>query len=151
MVWQVPDTVDTVVCAPDDGGRYHPKHVEQFPDIKKLSNVASCWIYIGICQQIFRFAQCCLFRLCYSEFWHHTVLLRGCWCHGRPRCFHLRSWRIWSKSDTDVIGVRMPKLDSILSWFWLATFLATELVQPNHILTFDHSSINLDVISQTWR
>jgi len=26
------DTVDTVVCAPDDGWRYHPKHVEQFPD-----------------------------------------------------------------------------------------------------------------------
>jgi hypothetical protein len=24
--------VDTVVCAPDDGWWYHPKHVEQFPD-----------------------------------------------------------------------------------------------------------------------
>ena len=24
--------VDTVVCAPDDGWRFHPKHVEQFPD-----------------------------------------------------------------------------------------------------------------------
>ena len=31
-VWQVPDAVDTVVCAPDDGWWYHPKHVEQFPD-----------------------------------------------------------------------------------------------------------------------
>ena len=47
-VWHVPDTVNTVVCAPDDGWRYHPKHVEQFPDINKLCNVASCWIYIGI-------------------------------------------------------------------------------------------------------
>jgi hypothetical protein len=28
----LPDAVDTVVCAPDDGWRYHPKHVEQFPD-----------------------------------------------------------------------------------------------------------------------
>jgi hypothetical protein len=28
--------------------KYHPKHVEQFPDINKLCNVASCWIYIGI-------------------------------------------------------------------------------------------------------
>jgi len=28
----VPDPVDTVVCAPDDGWRYHPKHVEQFPE-----------------------------------------------------------------------------------------------------------------------
>ena len=24
--------VHTVVCAPDDGWLYHPKHVEQFPD-----------------------------------------------------------------------------------------------------------------------
>jgi len=29
-------------------GWYHPKHVEQFPDMNKLCNVASCWIYIGI-------------------------------------------------------------------------------------------------------
>jgi hypothetical protein len=26
-------SVDTVTCAPDDGLRYHPKKVEQFPDI----------------------------------------------------------------------------------------------------------------------
>ena len=26
------DAVDTVVCAPDNGWRYHPKHVEQFTD-----------------------------------------------------------------------------------------------------------------------
>jgi hypothetical protein len=32
----IPDAVDTVVCAPDDGWWYHPKHVEQFPDINKL-------------------------------------------------------------------------------------------------------------------
>ena len=31
-VGQIPDAVDTVVCAPDDGWWYHPKHVEQFPD-----------------------------------------------------------------------------------------------------------------------
>jgi hypothetical protein len=30
--WQIPDAVDTVLCAPDDGWRYHPKHVQQFPD-----------------------------------------------------------------------------------------------------------------------
>jgi hypothetical protein len=49
-MWQIPDAVDTVVCVPDDGWKYHPKHVEQFPDINKLFNVASCWIYeyIGI-------------------------------------------------------------------------------------------------------
>ena len=45
-VWLNPDAVDTVVCAPDDGWRYHPKHVEQFSDINKLSKIASCWIYI---------------------------------------------------------------------------------------------------------
>jgi hypothetical protein len=44
----VTNTVDTGVCAPDDGWKYHPKHVEQFPDINKLCNVASCWIYIKI-------------------------------------------------------------------------------------------------------
>jgi hypothetical protein len=42
------DAVDTIVCALDDGWRYHPKHVEQFPDINKLFTVASSWIYIGI-------------------------------------------------------------------------------------------------------
>jgi len=39
-VWQIPDAVDTVVCAPDDGWKYHPKHVEQFADINKLCKVA---------------------------------------------------------------------------------------------------------------
>jgi hypothetical protein len=47
-VGQIPDAVDTVVCAPDDGWKYHPKHVEQFPDMNKLRNVASGWIHIGI-------------------------------------------------------------------------------------------------------
>jgi len=28
----MPDAVDTVVCAPDDGWWYDQKHVEQFPD-----------------------------------------------------------------------------------------------------------------------
>ena len=41
---QVPDAVDTVVCS-DDGWRYHPKHVEQFPEINKLCNVPSCCMY----------------------------------------------------------------------------------------------------------
>jgi hypothetical protein len=45
---QIPDAVETVVCAPDYGWKYHPKYVEQFADINKLCNVAFCWIYIGI-------------------------------------------------------------------------------------------------------
>jgi hypothetical protein len=36
------------LCAPDDGWKYHPKYVEEFPDINKLCKVASCWIHIGI-------------------------------------------------------------------------------------------------------
>jgi hypothetical protein len=48
MVWQIPNAVDVVVCSPDDGRKYHAKHVEKFPDINKLCNVASCWTYIGI-------------------------------------------------------------------------------------------------------
>ena len=51
-VWQIPDAVDTVVCAADDGWRYHPKHVERFPDMNKVCKVASCWIYIGIHYQL---------------------------------------------------------------------------------------------------
>ena len=47
-VWQVPNAVDTVVCAPDDGWRHHPKHVEQFTEINKLCNVGSRWICIRI-------------------------------------------------------------------------------------------------------
>jgi hypothetical protein len=31
-VWLIQDAVDTVVRASGDGWRYHPKHVEQFPD-----------------------------------------------------------------------------------------------------------------------
>jgi hypothetical protein len=44
----IPDAVGTAVCAPDDGWKYHPKHVEHFPVINKLCNVASCWKYIEI-------------------------------------------------------------------------------------------------------
>jgi hypothetical protein len=42
------NVVTNTGCAPDDGWKYHPKYVEQFPDINKRCNVASCWIYIGI-------------------------------------------------------------------------------------------------------
>jgi len=40
----MPDTVDTVIWAPHDGWRCHPKHVEQFADVNKLSIVLYCWI-----------------------------------------------------------------------------------------------------------
>ena len=44
-VWQIPDAVYTVVCAPDDGCRYNPKYIKQFPDLNKVYKVASHWIY----------------------------------------------------------------------------------------------------------
>jgi hypothetical protein len=31
-VWQVIDAVNKAVCVPEVALRYHPKHVEQFPD-----------------------------------------------------------------------------------------------------------------------
>jgi len=34
-------------AAPDDGWRYHPKHIEQFADINKLYTVAPCYIIVG--------------------------------------------------------------------------------------------------------
>ena len=50
----LPNAVDTVTWAPDDGWRYHPKHVEQFADINKLHIVASCWIVIDTNKTVFR-------------------------------------------------------------------------------------------------
>jgi hypothetical protein len=34
----VPYAVITVICAPDDGWSYHPKHVEQFTEIQYTVN-----------------------------------------------------------------------------------------------------------------
>ena len=42
----LPDTVETALSAPDDGRRYHTKHVEQLGDINKPYSVASFWIII---------------------------------------------------------------------------------------------------------
>jgi hypothetical protein len=36
-----------IALSSDGGWKYHPKYVEQFPDVNKLCNFASCWIYIG--------------------------------------------------------------------------------------------------------
>ena len=44
----MPDVVDTVECVPDNGWRYHPKHVEQFTDTNKVCKVAPGCIFIGI-------------------------------------------------------------------------------------------------------
>ena len=44
----VPDTVNTVICTPDDGWFHHPKHVGQFAAINKLYILASRWTIINI-------------------------------------------------------------------------------------------------------
>ena len=44
----MPDAADTAILAPDDGWRYHPKHVERFTDINKLYIIVSCWTIIGL-------------------------------------------------------------------------------------------------------
>ena len=54
MVSIMPDTVDTVIWARDDGWRYHPKHVEWFTDINKLYVVTSCWIIIDTYYEMHR-------------------------------------------------------------------------------------------------
>ena len=82
------------MCAPDDGWRCHPKHVEQFPDINKLCNVASCWIYIGIylgCTDPWTLN---IYILCYWKAWvgrfsHAALYLfvsNRSSGHGRPSC-----------------------------------------------------------------
>jgi len=45
--WPGPGAVITVMCAPDVGWSYHPKHVERFTKkYNKLYIVASCWTII---------------------------------------------------------------------------------------------------------
>ena len=49
---QVPETVVTVLCTPDDGCGWHPKHVEwTCRIIYRLLCVASCWTIINIDQR----------------------------------------------------------------------------------------------------
>ena len=44
----MPNAVDTVTLAPDEGGRYHPQYVERFTGINKLYIDVPCWTIIGI-------------------------------------------------------------------------------------------------------
>jgi len=49
-VWPVPEAVVTVLCAPDDGCGWHPKHVQwTCRIISRLLRVASRWTIINIC------------------------------------------------------------------------------------------------------
>jgi len=44
LVWQYL-TLYTQFCAPDDGRRNRPKHVEKFIEINRSRKHASCWLY----------------------------------------------------------------------------------------------------------
>jgi len=67
----MPDTVDTVIGAPDDGWRYHLKHVEQFADINKLYIVVSCWIIIDTYYVMHRPLNINS-KFVFISFWHWT-------------------------------------------------------------------------------
>jgi hypothetical protein len=84
----VANAVDTVVCAPDDGWKYHPKYLEHFPDINKLGNVASFWIYIGILLEAHYFLH--ISRIGVKASWFSTptdLTLKNCtFC---PHCIYV--------------------------------------------------------------
>jgi hypothetical protein len=48
-IWYLSDRYCYLPRAAGSSNGNHPKHVEHFPDINKLCNVASCWIYIRTC------------------------------------------------------------------------------------------------------
>jgi len=49
-IWPVPEAVYTVLCTPDDGCGWHPKHVEwPWRLLNRLLCVASRWTIIYIC------------------------------------------------------------------------------------------------------
>jgi len=51
-IWPVPEAVFTVLCTPDDGCGWHPKHVEwTCRKINRLFCVASRWTVINIDQR----------------------------------------------------------------------------------------------------
>jgi hypothetical protein len=55
---------------------YHPKHVEQFPDINKMCKVASCWIYSETTGHVIK-----LFTITSNEY---TITL------SLPICYNIR-------------------------------------------------------------
>jgi hypothetical protein len=71
MVWQIPDAVDTFVCAPDDGWSYYPKHAEQFPG--KINCVTLHLVGYIIEYNLFCYKS--TIKLLYN----HVILLAGRW------------------------------------------------------------------------
>ena len=126
------DTVDTVIWAPDDGWRYHPKHVEQFADINKLYIVACCWIIIARneknCYQSSRFRSSGLFTFSINSAestlqtssripWQVTVAVNILACNGvmpdsnisQDRKYNLRFLKVLLNRSEPMPGFR-PRL-----------------------------------------
>jgi hypothetical protein len=94
-VLQMPDGVDTVTWAPDNGWRYNPKHVEQFADINKLYIVASCWTIIDI----------------YSWWRDHWT-----WNSSYDTCYWIQ-WFYWS------VGTGFLHITRVIGWIsWFKGF-----------------------------
>jgi hypothetical protein len=80
-------------CAPDDGCGIHSKNVEQFAEINKLCNLASCWLHFGIylgwtdpwtsnsCKSL---THCQLGEIIIKYFWSSCIrttgIARKVWC-----------------------------------------------------------------------
>jgi hypothetical protein len=58
------NVVDIFMCAPDDGCVLHTKNELVFPEINKLCNVATCWIFIRIHLSFNLFGR---LRLCWEK------------------------------------------------------------------------------------
>jgi len=71
----MPDAVDTVTRVPDDGWRYHSKHVERFTDINKLYIVASCWTIIGWISYLHYFPSSAKVLLVMKQIMYNTIQL----------------------------------------------------------------------------
>jgi hypothetical protein len=85
-VWQIPDAVYIVVCAPDDGWWYHPKHVKHFSG--KIYCVTlhlvgyileRCWCFLWFSKQteitvLYAVNICFMYTVCFL--WGRTWILK---------------------------------------------------------------------------
>jgi len=89
-LWPVPEAVVTVLCTPDDGCGWHPKHVEwTCRIINRLLFVASRWTFINIYYYILP----CLSTIpawCITAL--HLILLRSADTWDPPPKFHTQKF-----------------------------------------------------------
>jgi len=110
----MPDTVDTVIWAPDDGWRYHLKHVAQLTDRNELYIVASCWTVIATYYTMHGhlnikkwFNLICLVFLVFSFLWSFPGRVRILYIQAHP------SRHVCTGTATE--GEPQKKVDSLVS------------------------------------